>query len=41
MTLNLKPQLRAMGMIQEKARGTVTEEALFDAEISGVSVKFL
>lgn len=33
-TLNLKPQLRAMGMIEEKARGTVTEEALFDAEIA-------
>lgn len=33
-TLNLKPQLRAMGMIEQKARGTVTEEALFDAEIA-------
>lgn len=33
-TLNLKPQLRAMGMIEQKACGTVTEEALFDAEIA-------
>ena len=33
-TLNLKPQLRAMGMIEQKARGTVTEETLFDAEIA-------
>lgn len=33
-TLNLKPQLRAMGMIEQKACGTVTEEALFDTEIA-------
>ena len=33
-TLNLKPQLKAMGMIEQKARGAVTEEALFDAEIA-------
>ncbi len=33
-TLNLKPQLKAMGMIERKARGAVTEEALFDAEIA-------
>ena len=33
-TLNLKPQLRAMGMIEQKACGTVTEETLFDAEIA-------
>ncbi len=33
-TLNLKPQLKAMGMIERKARGAVTEETLFDAEIA-------